>query len=111
MNDRPCGVELDYDTPTQSNSVDTDHILDYIYGFFFSSRRRHTSSKRDWSSDVCSSDLRELEGEIESLRRSGSTVPNNLMAIRAELAAGTGLSEKALPFAAELIEVDPDQAR
>src|SRR5699024_11755017 len=24
---------------------------------FFSSRRRHTISKRDWSSDVCSSDL------------------------------------------------------
>src|SRR5699024_11493687 len=28
------------------------------YAFLFSSRRRHTSSKRDWSSDVCSSDLR-----------------------------------------------------
>src|SRR6266704_3581282 len=28
--------------------------------FFFSSRRRHTRSKRDWSSDVCSSDLRDL---------------------------------------------------
>src|SRR5699024_12050491 len=27
------------------------------YCFFFSSRRRHTRSKRDWSSDVCSSDL------------------------------------------------------
>src|SRR5699024_11506155 len=26
--------------------------------FFVSSRRRHTRSKRDWSSDVCSSDLR-----------------------------------------------------
>src|SRR5699024_12054523 len=26
--------------------------------FFFSSRRRHTRSKRDWSSDVCSSDLK-----------------------------------------------------
>src|SRR6266496_4317499 len=26
--------------------------------FFFSSRRRHTSSLRDWSSDVCSSDLK-----------------------------------------------------
>src|SRR5437868_11875154 len=26
---------------------------------FFSSRRRHTRSKRDWSSDVCSSDLAE----------------------------------------------------
>src|SRR5699024_11423782 len=25
--------------------------------FFFSMRRRHTRSKRDWSSDVCSSDL------------------------------------------------------
>src|SRR5207247_2245802 len=30
-----------------------------FYGlcFFFSSRRRHTRSTRDWSSDVCSSDL------------------------------------------------------
>src|SRR5438105_7848506 len=27
--------------------------------FFFSSRRRHTKSTRDWSSDVCSSDLSE----------------------------------------------------
>src|SRR6266852_4138930 len=27
------------------------------YSFFFSSRRRHTSCYRDWSSDVCSSDL------------------------------------------------------
>src|SRR6266704_6350316 len=28
--------------------------------FFFSSRRRHTRSKRDWSSDVCSSDLEHI---------------------------------------------------
>jgi len=28
--------------------------------FFFSSRRRHTRSDRDWSSDVCSSDLKDL---------------------------------------------------
>src|SRR2546429_6951111 len=27
--------------------------------FFFSSRRRHTRCSRDWSSDVCSSDLRQ----------------------------------------------------
>src|SRR5699024_11638731 len=33
-------------------------IIKYIIIFFFSSRRRHTRSKRDWSSDVCSSDLR-----------------------------------------------------
>src|SRR2546422_2048725 len=28
-----------------------------LSGFFFSSRRRHTRCSRDWSSDVCSSDL------------------------------------------------------
>src|SRR3712207_9565039 len=29
----------------------------YLLCFFFSSRRRHTRYWRDWSSDVCSSDL------------------------------------------------------
>src|SRR5207245_4629371 len=29
----------------------------FIFFFFFSSRRRHTRCYRDWSSDVCSSDL------------------------------------------------------
>src|SRR5439155_14854758 len=29
----------------------------YFLFFFFSSRRRHTRWPRDWSSDVCSSDL------------------------------------------------------
>src|SRR3989440_8443624 len=32
--------------------------VEYLF-FFFSSRRRHTRSDRDWSSDVCSSDLLE----------------------------------------------------
>src|SRR5690606_8914999 len=35
-------------------------ILEYsriFFCFFFSSRRRHTRFSRDWSSDVCSSDL------------------------------------------------------
>src|SRR2546421_3200918 len=32
-------------------------IVIVIFFFFFSSRRRHTRSDRDWSSDVCSSDL------------------------------------------------------
>src|SRR5207302_4753283 len=34
------------------------HIL---FFFFFSSRRRHTRFSRDWSSDVCSSDLEWVE--------------------------------------------------
>src|SRR6266550_6813726 len=29
--------------------------------FFFSSRRRHTRCSRDWSSDVCSSDLKDVK--------------------------------------------------
>src|SRR5439155_6498713 len=34
-------------------------ILFLFFFFFFSSRRRHTRWPRDWSSDVCSSDLSE----------------------------------------------------
>src|SRR2546421_7501624 len=33
------------------------YVYVLFYFFFFSSRRRHTRSDRDWSSDVCSSDL------------------------------------------------------
>src|SRR5256884_4853662 len=32
-------------------------LVDACWFFFFSSRRRHTRCSRDWSSDVCSSDL------------------------------------------------------
>ena len=34
--------------------------LEVIFVFFFSSRRRHTRFTSDWSSDVCSSDLKTL---------------------------------------------------
>src|SRR5690554_7735839 len=43
--------------------------------FFFSSRRRHTRCRRDWSSDVCSSDL-----EVTSIsKEAGDDIerPNN----------------------------------
>src|SRR2546429_4586162 len=33
--------------------------------FFFSSRRRHTRCSRDWSSDVCSSDLNRVYAECD----------------------------------------------
>src|SRR2546421_9458240 len=35
----------------------SDRSCAFFFFFFFSSRRRHTRSDRDWSSDVCSSDL------------------------------------------------------
>src|SRR5690606_32173477 len=39
--------------------------VSYLF-FFFSSRRRHTRFSRDWSSDVCSSDL-ELSGSCPAV--------------------------------------------
>src|SRR5216684_7305288 len=47
--------------------------------FFFSSRRRHTRCSRDWSSDVCSSDLDSLfASEGVRLALSGSSAPDFL---------------------------------
>src|SRR5687768_18296306 len=50
-------------------------ICNYFYDlffFFFSSRRRHTRCSRDWSSDVCSSDLRWRARSSRSARSIGS---------------------------------------
>src|SRR5699024_11763128 len=65
-----------------------------------SSRRRHTSSKRDWSSDVCSSDLQgatlpadKLERIFEPFFRGDSA--------RGTQSGGTGLG---LPIAKEIVE-------
>src|SRR5699024_2922731 len=50
---------------------------------FFSSRRRHTRSKRDWSSDVCSSDL-----QIKAMKKVSGTLRLDLASYR-ELEAFT----------------------
>src|SRR5947209_19872184 len=49
-----------------------------FFFFFFSSRRRHTRYWRDWSSDVCSSDLRRSV-------RSSSRHPDQLQARDADV--------------------------
>src|SRR5215467_16050904 len=49
----------------------------FLFFFFFSSRRRHTRLQGDWSSDVCSSDLRETarrEGCRCQITHPGGTV-------------------------------------
>src|SRR5690349_22786461 len=48
--------------------------------FFFSSRRRHTRYLRDWSSDVCSSDL------LEVVERAQEEVPLGLERVTIERA-------------------------
>src|SRR6266508_5080557 len=48
--------------------------MSIIFFFFFSSRRRHTRWPRDWSSDVCSSDLRLLVAPSHSLSSAPAAV-------------------------------------
>src|SRR5256884_532744 len=43
--------------------------LVFFFFFFFSSRRRHTRCSRDWSSDVCSSDLEMHPEKVDSAWR------------------------------------------
>src|SRR5436305_12572467 len=43
----------------------------FVLFFFFSSRRRHTRCGRDWSSDVCSSDLETFYNQSAAARHLG----------------------------------------
>src|SRR2546429_2112562 len=52
-----------------------------LFFFFFSSRRRHTRCSRDWSSDVCSSDLVGVY-QNKYFNLSGDREPDRLMAAR-----------------------------
>src|SRR5690554_7767213 len=47
-----------------------------FFFFFFSSRRRHTRCGRDWSSDVCSSDLPAGERGTNPLQWAYNTSPH-----------------------------------
>src|SRR2546422_8555493 len=54
--------------------------------FFFSSRRRHTRCSRDWSSDVCSSDLLEVKDQ-------GRGMPSEILDTSGSVAAlGVGVA-------------------
>src|SRR5690606_41073543 len=63
----------------------------YSFYVFFSSRRRHTRFSRDWSSDVCSSDLEPKYGYEQALFPivQGSTY-KDLRAQSAEYIANAG---------------------
>src|SRR5207247_5853744 len=52
-----------------------------IVTFFFSSRRRHTRSTRDWSSDVCSSDLRPQRATLKDILRTAVDMEKKTMAL------------------------------
>src|SRR5204862_2879133 len=67
-------------------SLDDARIRFSDYVFFFSSRRRHTRSLRDWSSDVCSSDLSAHKAKARSMPRTSVTFPPKLYKALEELA-------------------------
>src|SRR5690606_40737557 len=64
---------------------------------FFSSRRRHTRFSRDWSSDVCSSDLGVQAGEVQIdlpavVARKDEVVGNKRAGMEARVAASPNIT-------------------
>src|SRR5437660_9509309 len=64
-------------------------FLLFFFFFFFSSRRRHTRWPRDWSSDVCSSDLFTYRS---SARRSGEDSTEAICKTSSTMAGGCAAS-------------------
>src|SRR5699024_12081972 len=67
--------------------------------FFFSCRRRHTSSKRDWSSDVCSSDLLTTDDVISVLFTATPDLTSEFPALAAR---GLGFADVPLMCSTEI---------
>src|SRR5206468_7477823 len=67
--------------------------------FCVSSRRRHTRSDRDWSSDVCSSDLGDPDEPLPVMFAAvnGKDEQQIFMAMRQHVDAGEGHLAKVLP--------------
>src|SRR6266508_5749469 len=71
--------------------------------FFFSSRRRHTRWPRDWSSDVCSSDLLAGQGlEPNSERQINLVGPDVIVPFDAVTTDGEGMFSVTLTIPAHL---------
>src|SRR5689334_24510435 len=85
---------------SSSLSISFFTLMCSCFLFFFSSRRRHTRWNCDWSSDVCSSDLRHgvgMEGGVRAdpmvwLERGGAGPRHPLVSGR------QGLPPNAFPF-------------
>src|SRR5207249_7480000 len=75
--------------------------------FFFSSRRRHTRSKRDWSSDVCSSDLSNRRGPL----RWSAMEPSGVVWSDFSFVAASGYRERVLNALSRKPKFPKDVAR
>src|SRR6266508_6035589 len=63
--------------------------MSILFFFFFSSRRRHTRWPRDWSSDVCSSDL-PVAADVQGLLADLRDAAGDVVLDEAGIDAGTG---------------------
>src|SRR5690606_40126174 len=69
--------------------------------FFFSSRRRHTSFSRDWSSDVCSSDL------LPEIQTRPPPISALMRSRDKPLASASALSSRAVPSSTPSMMLPP----
>src|SRR5690625_988510 len=77
-------------------------MFNYRSCFFFSSRRRHTRWPRDWSSDVCSSDLKVISKHTKSIINQMIKEP----IIQAKEMAGKENSEELLALFIDIFGID-----
>src|SRR3989337_4471672 len=74
-------------------------MINKKYVYFFSSRRRHTICYRDWSSDVCSSDLPTIRSRLVPVRVGGvgdEAVPRFLQTELDPAPRGAALEQRVL---------------
>src|SRR6478672_13420045 len=77
-----------------------------FFFFFFSSRRRHTRSDRDWSSDVCSSDLTRAPKCRATLSSSSACAPDSCKREATDTSATGGLHSPCSLRAARVVAAD-----
>src|SRR5438445_1474235 len=77
--------------------------LFFFFSFFFSSRRRHTRYWRDWSSDVCSSDLTLIDDQ----QSAGGAAQSHLVELHGQVQINGGADE----LLAHALGPEPAQAR
>src|SRR2546422_11031097 len=82
-----------------------------VFFFFFSSRRRHTRCSRDWSSDVCSSDLEHMQRMADAMEKHYGVGGAALDFYDVHVEVEGDHAERAVRILSKLAVTDEEQAR